>query len=214
MNTITDEMISLEEARFALNNIVKNSFTVEESLETLDSYIERVRLVNMAWLVNYIIDTRLSEIQKYVVKSILFEMNSADECAQRLGVSLRAVYSAKKKALEIIGSYLEPVLMYFQNLTEIKDVSLFTLSAINTLSAQKNIGKRNENVLLNIRLSHGADLSLTSKLTGLSEKEILQLENGNKEITLNALKRYSKGFNLKITYSSDLENGGLEWKKL
>ncbi len=213
MNTITDKMISLEEARFALNNIVKNSFSVEESLETLDSYVERVRLVNMAWLVNHIIETKLTDIQKYVIKSILFEMKGADECAEGLGVSLRAVYSAKKKALEIIEGYIEPILMYFENLTEIKDVSLFALSALNVLSAQKSKGKANDNVLLKIRLYHGADLPLTAKLTGYSEKEILQFESGVKEITVNALERYSKGFKLKIVYDSDPITGGLKWTK-
>ncbi len=200
MNTITDKMISLEEARFALNNITKNSFSVEEAIETVDSYVERVRLVNLAWLTDYIIQTRLTEIQRNVIKQIVFEMKSANECARELGVSLRAVYSAKSKALEIIGGYIEPILMYFQNLTDKGDVSPFLHSALQVLAAQKALDKSGGNLLKKIRLSCGADIQLTSRITGYSEKEINSLESGVKEISVSILEKYAKAFNFKMFF--------------
>ena len=48
MNSITDELISLEEARFALNCIRRHGFSTEEALESIDKLVYRKRTVTMA----------------------------------------------------------------------------------------------------------------------------------------------------------------------
>lgn len=213
MNSITDNMISLEEARYALQCMKNLSFSVEESLETIDGYIDRVRDVNMAWLTNYVIDTRLSEMQRSVIRRCCFDEISVADCAEELGVSLRAVYSAKAKAMDIIGGYLEPLVMYFRNLSDKEKVPLFVNRSMEILSAQKAAEGKVGNIMKNIRVSQGADISIASKMTGVSEKEIHALEKGMKQPTIEELKKYSQAFGVKITLEIDKGNGELKWKK-
>ncbi len=213
MNSITDNMISLEEARYALQCMNKYSFTAEEALETIDEYVNRVRNVNMAWLANYIIDTKLSEMQRQVIRRCCFDSISVAECAGELGVSLRAVYSARTKAMDIIGEYLEALVMYFRNLPENETVPLFVGQSLKILSAGGKEDSRVGNIIRNIRLSHGVSTQAAAKAVGRSEKDILSFEKGTKSLTLEDLEKYSRAFGVTITVEFDKGNGVIKWNE-
>ena len=67
MKSISDNIISIEEAQTALKCMQKSSLSAKEALETVDEYIERVRAVSMASLTDYIIENRLTPVQREAI---------------------------------------------------------------------------------------------------------------------------------------------------
>lgn len=213
MNTITDNLISLEEARYALRMMKEHSFTVEESLETIDDFTNRVRTVNVAWLINYIIETRLTEMQKEVIRRCYFDSASVAQCAQELGISLRAVYSSREKAMNIIGSYIEPLMMYFTNLPKTDIVPLMAAHSLKILSATEDKTDSINNILKNIRNSQSVSVDSLSKATRIKKEDIQLIEKGKKSVSVENLERYSKAFGVKFTLEIKDGKGELLWQK-
>lgn len=68
MKNISDEVLSLEEAKAALRCMRLCSFDEEEALESIDSFIHRIRKVGMAKLIEIIVEKHLSSTQKLFFK--------------------------------------------------------------------------------------------------------------------------------------------------
>ena len=213
MNTITDNAILLEEARLALREMKKCGLDAEEGLETIDSYINRVRAVCISGLTDYVIETRLTDIQKQTLKDYWFNNIAPDETAKRLGIARRTVYSSRETAQNILKDYLEPLIMYFRNMPSsdvmpaVIEESLAVLKAKN--ASEHKLGK----ALEEIRLTFGAETALAAAALGINEKELIKKENSEKEPTLTELKKYSKVFGAKITLEFDNGNGEIKWIK-
>ncbi len=213
MNSITDNLISLEEANYALNSMKKYLFTPREAIESLDDYVNRVRNINMAWLTNHIIETKLSTVQRQIIRKFFFESKSAAECARETGMSLRGVYSARAKGMEIIGDYLEPVLMYFRNLPEKEIMPLFSVEWLKTLKAQNSAGGEICEVLKNLRLADCVDTLNLAKALGTDEKSILSGEKNKRDFTIKEIEKYSLLFGVKITVEFNKGKVNATWIK-
>ncbi len=213
MNSITNNLISIEEAKYALKCIKEYSFSVSEAVDSIDSIVNRVRNIDMAKLVNHIIDTKLSPVQQTVIRRCCLEFVSANQCAQELGISLRAVYAARAKGLEIIGGYLEPVVMYFRNLPGRETVPLFVTQSLKTLAAQrKERGSINE-IIKNIRVAHSVSEEDIAKMSGVRVKDILSAEKGNRALTVDEIENYSRIFGVNITLEFNEGKVTALWKK-
>ncbi len=213
MKSITDKLISVEEAVFALKCMQQHSFTVAEAMDSVEDVITRVRNIDMARLTNYIIDTRLTAVQQYVIRHCCLDSMSINQCASELGLSPRGVYSARARGMEIIGEYLEPLVMYFRDLPGREEVPVFVGNSLSILSAKnKNQGKINE-ILKSIRTAHSVSIKDIAKISGIREKDILSAEKGNKALTVDEIENYSRLFGVKILLEFDKGTVTAKWKE-
>lgn len=211
MNSITDELISLEEAKFALDCIRRHGFSTEEALESVDNIVSRKRTVTMAYLVDYLIKNRLTRIQAEVIRLCCLEDISAAEAAARLGTSVRCIYSAKAKAKEILKDYLEILVMYFKDLETSEMAPLFLDEALDVLKAQKR-DKGNIAVLLkDLRLSHAIGIEQCAKFLNISEKKLSDTEQGKRSPTISEMQKYSRLTGAEIIIKISKGNGEITW---
>ena len=213
MNTITDNSILIEEARLALTEMRKQGFDAQEGLETIGSYVNRIRAVSISELMNYVIENRLTEIQQQTLRDYWFNDITPAETAQRLGIAVRTVYASRAKAQQVLKDYLEPLVMYLRNLPSADFMSAVICEAQSILRAKNTSHNSLENALKNIRLSFGAEISLAAKVLGIGENELIKKEKRNCKPTIRELEAYSKAFGTKIILEFDNGNGEIKWKK-
>ena len=213
MKSISDNIISIEEAQTALKCMQKSSLSADEALETVDEYIERVRAVSMASLTDYIIENRLTPVQREAIKCFWFESANVDDCAARLGIKQRTVYSAKDKAMQIIKEYLEPLVMYFTNLESTDLTVIFAAESLETLKAQKSAVGELPEMLKNIRVSHALSTEKLACALGADENELIKKEQGKRTASIKDIQKYSSIFNIKITMEFEKGDVSLTWKK-
>ncbi|MBQ7595662.1 MAG: hypothetical protein IJU45_03240, partial [Clostridia bacterium] len=200
----------LEEARFALKMMEKCSLNSQEAIESIVGYVERIRKIRLAELVEYIINTKLTPMQKSIIEDFWFKGIAPEKTARRLGVSLSAVYSAKTKAQLIIRDYLEPLVMYLKDISDC-DTAPVTEMCLKMLRAKKESDNRIGDSLKNIRLCGAVEAALLSKALGISETELNTIENGNKEITTALLEKYSRIFKINIYLQCSDGEWRLKW---
>ncbi|MBQ8784285.1 MAG: transcriptional regulator [Clostridia bacterium] len=213
MKSITDSLISLEEANFALKCMREYMFTPAEAMESIESVVNRVRNIDMAQLTNHIINTRLSAVQRHVIRRCCLDSISANQCAQELGISLRAVYSARARGLEIIEEYLEPLVMYFRNLQGREAVPLFAENSLKILASQAHKQGETATVIKNIRTAHDASVKDTAKVTGVREKDILSAEKGTRPLSVDEIENYSRAFGVNIIIEFNKGKVTAKWKE-
>ncbi len=213
MNSITDNMISIEEANFALRCMREHLFTPSEAIDSIETVVNRVRNIDMAHLINHIIDTKLSAVQRHVIRRCCLDSISVSQCADELGVSLRAVYSARARGLGIIEEYLEPIVMYFRNLSGRKTVPVFVANSLKILACESHRQGKISEILKNIRLANGASIEDIVKMSGVREKDILSAEKGNRPFTVDEIENYSRIFGVNITLDFDKGKVTAIWKE-
>lgn len=213
MNTISDRTISIEEANMALKEMSRQKLNEYESLETIDSYVNRVRTLSLSELVDYVIDTKLTEIQKQIIRDCWFENISPDKTAEKLGISRRAVYLSREKAQEALRDYLEPLIMYFGNLPSADITPAVIDESLAVSKARKKSAVSFGSALKSIRLAFGAGTALAAEALGISEKELIRKEKMKKEPALSELKKLSRAFGAKITLEFNNGNGEIRWVK-
>lgn len=211
MNSISENLISIQEARAALRCIQRHGFSVEEGLETIDDFVNRVRTINLAWLLNYLIEKRLSPFQRDVIRLCCFEDISAAATAKKLEVSVRTVYAAINKSKEILKGYLEPVIMYITNLDSTELVPIFVDEALKINRAQKASGATAAQALKNARASLALDLGQCAKALNISEKDLISIEKALKSPSLKELERYSEVLGIKFRIEIEKGKGDLKW---
>ena len=206
-------MISIEEANFALRCMREHNFTPQEAMDSIEAVVNRARNIDMARLVNHIIDTRLSAVQRSVVRRCCLEGVSVSQCAGELGLSLRAVYSARARGLEIIEEYLEPLVMYFRNLPGRESVPLFAANSLRILACRNQRQGEVNSILKNIRTAYGVSTQDVAKTSGVREKDILSAEKGSRPVSVDEIENYSRIFGVNITL--EFQNGKVTaiWKE-
>lgn len=184
----------------------------EEAMETVESYVERVRRLSLSDLTNYIIENKLSQVQRQVIRDYWFSGIPPAQTAERLHLSLSAVYAARSKAQRIIREYLEPLMMYFQDLPRREELPpVETYLAI--LRAKKQKAAKANETLKNIRISHAVTLQALAGALGISEAALQKIEQGRQDITLHLLQKYNEIFHISISLEYGVENGGITWKE-
>ncbi len=213
MNSITDNLISLEEANFALRCMKEYRFTPQEAMDSIETVVNRVRNIDMAHLTNHIIDTKLSTVQRHVIRRCCLEGVSVSQCAGELGLSLRAVYSARARGLEIIEEYLEPLVMYFRNLSGRETVPLFAANSLKILASQIQTKGETGYMLRKIRTAYAVSTQDIAKMSGVREKDILSAEKGSRPVSVDEIENYSRIFGVNITLEFNKGKVTAIWKE-
>ncbi len=205
--TVTEKIITLEEAQFALKMMEKCSLNSQEAVESIDSYVERIRNISLSQLIERVINSKLTPIQKTIIEDYWFNGIDQAKIAEKLGVSKSAVYSAKTNAQLIIKDYLEPIMTYLTDIADY-DTAPVTVYCFEILKAQKSSSKTFSQLLKNIRLGSAVDTAAAAKALGISEDELEKIEKGQIETTTALIENYSRIFKINIT----LECSNGEWR--
>lgn len=213
MKNISDEVISVEEARAALRCMRLCSFDETEALESVESLVHRIRKVGTARLVEEIIEKKLSETQKHFIKEFWFNEKNTAQIARENGVSQANVYRTISRANETIKEFITPLVMYHNDLviTEIKPLYFNEIMNITSVSERKGISLSEQ--LKAIRLSNAVTSEQLAKAVCITVGELEKIENGKKLPSLEILERYSRIFNVEINLKFINGKGRYEWKK-
>lgn len=213
MKNISDEVISVEEARAALRCMRLCSFDETEALESVESLVHRIRKVGTARLVEEIIEKKLSETQKHFVKEFWFNEKNTAQIARENGVSQANVYRTISRANETIKELITPLVMYHNDLviTEIEPLYFNEIMNITSVSERKRISLSEQ--LKYIRLSNAVTSEQLAKAVCITVGELEKIENGKKLPSLEVLERYSRIFNVEINLKFINGKGRYEWKK-
>lgn len=214
MKNISDEVISVEEAKAALRCMRLGGFDENEALESIDSLVERIRKIGTAKLVDDIIETRLSENQRIFVQEYWFSGKSTAQIARERGVSQANVYRTVTRANETIAELLRPLVMYQRDLPDVQVAPLFLEQIMGICSARRNKGENIGTQLKNIRMSNAVTPEQAAKAMCITVKKLESIENSKAEPTLELLERYSAVFGVRFNF--EIVNGRrkYEWKKL
>lgn len=213
MKNISDEVISVEEARAALRCMRLCSFDETEALESVESLVHRIRKVGTARLVEEIIEKKLSETQKHFVKEFWFNEKNTAQIARENSVSQANVYRTISRANETIKELITPLVMYHNDLviTEIEPLYFNEIMNITSVSERKGISLSEQ--LKYIRLSNAVTSEQLAKAVCITVGELEKIENGKKLPSLEILERYSRIFNVEINLKFINGKGRYEWKK-
>lgn len=214
MKDISNEVISLEEARAALRCMRLCSFDENEALESIDSLVSRIRKVGTARLVEEIIENRLSETQRRFMKEYWFEGKNTSQIARDNNVSQANVYRTISRANETVKELITPLVKYHTDLTEIDLQPLHIQELIEISSAAKRKEGNLAEKLKNLRLSNAVTPEQLAQAVCITVNDIKKIENGSKEVTVDILKRYSKVFNIEIDLKLIKGKGRYEWKEI
>ena len=200
MKNISDEVISVEEARAALRCMRLCSFDETEALESVESLVHRIRKVGTARLVEEIIEKKLSETQKHFVKEFWFNEKNTAQIARENGVSQANVYRTISRANETIKELITPLVMYHNDLVITEIEPLYFSEIMNITSASERKGISLSEQLKVIRLSNAVTSEQLAKAVCITVGELEKIENGKKLPSLEILERYSRIFNVEINH--------------
>ena len=213
MKNISDEVLSLEEAKAALRCMRLCSFDEEEALETLDSFVHRIRKVGTAKLVEEIVENHLSSTQKKFFTEYWYNNKNTVQIAQENGVSQANVHRTVSRANETIRVMLTPLIMYQRDLPEINMLPLYTEDVIRISSAmQKSDGNLND-LLKALRISNAVTPEAMARAVCITAKELEAIECGKKDPTVAILAKYSEIFGVEIEMKIINGKGRYEWRK-
>ncbi|MBO5420708.1 MAG: transcriptional regulator [Clostridia bacterium] len=213
MKNISDEVISVEEARAALRCMRLCSFDETEALESVESLVHRIRKVGTARLVEEIIEKKLSETQKHFIKEFWFNEKNTAQIARENCVSQANVYRTISRANETIKEFITPLVMYHNDLVITEIEPLYFREIMNITSASERKGISLSEQLKYIRLSNAVTSEQLAKAVCITVGELEKIENGKKLPSLEILERYSRIFNVEINLKFINGKGRYEWKK-
>ncbi|MBR3836004.1 MAG: transcriptional regulator [Clostridia bacterium] len=214
MNTISDTVISVEEARTALRCMRLCNLDEYEALESVDSLVERIRRISMAKLVESIIETKLTENQRTVVQSFWFSEKNTSQIARELGVSQSNVYRTLTRANETIKELLTPLVTYFSDLPDVQVAPVIFRETMKTCSAREGEADTLSAVLTNIRLSKAVAPECAAQAMCITVKELVKIESGKVNPTVDYIRRFSQAFNVELNFSIVNGKGRYEWKEV
>ena len=117
MNTFSEKIISVEEARTALRCMKLGDLSEDEALECLDEFVFRVRNVTTAKIVEEIIEKELTPLQTEVMKMYLDNMGVA-QIGRVLGLSQAAASKIVVRANNTIVKLMTPLIKYQSDISD------------------------------------------------------------------------------------------------
>ena len=214
MKGISDEVISVEEAKAALRCMRLGGFDESEALESIDSLVGRIRKLGTAKLVDDIIETDLSENQRIFVQEYWFSGKSTAQIARERGMSQANVYRTLTRANETITELLTPLVRYHRDLPDVQVAPLFLAEIMGVCSARRNKGENIGEQLKSIRLSRAATPEQTARALCITEKQLGKIEGSVAEPTLELLEKYSAVFSVRFNFEFVNGRRKCEWKEL
>lgn len=214
MKRISDEIISVEEARAALRCMLRCGLNEEEALESIDSVVERIRKVSTSKLVEEIIETRLSQTQRLFIKEYWYQNKNTAQIARENDVSQANVYRTIARANETIKDLLTPLYKYYMDLSDVKINPLYVEETLKICSAANSSREELSEKLKNLRISKAVTPEQLAQAVCITVKDLELIENGKKEPTVALLNRYSKVFGIEINLKITDGKGRYEWKEV
>lgn len=202
MKNISNEIISIEEAKAALRCMRLSGLSEEEGLESLESFAIRLRKVTTSRLVHDIIETKLTDTQRVFFKEYWYSGKNTAQIAREYGVSQANVYRTVTRANETVRELMTYVIRYQYDLEDASIVPLRTREIIEICAAENSTDRTLCGGLKNLRIASAVSADELADALKLSTKELEQTERGKKIPSLNLLKRYSAvlGADIKIEF--------------
>lgn len=213
MKNISDEVLSLEEAKAALRCMRLCSFDEEEALESIDSFVHRIRKVGMAKLIEEIVENHLSSTQKLFFKEYWYNNKNTVQIARENGVSQANVYRAVSRANETVRAMLTPLMMYQHDLSQVNMLPLYAEEIIKISSAMRRENRGLNDLLKSIRVANAVTSEDMARAVCITVKELEAIENGKKEPSVTILARYSEIFGIEIEMKINNGKGRYEWRR-
>lgn len=214
MKNISDEVLSLEEAKAALRCMRLCSFDEEEALESIDSFVHRIRKVGMAKLVDEIVENHLSSTQKLFFKEYWYNNKNTVQIARENGVSQANVYRTVSRANETVKAMLTPLMMYQHDLSQVNMLPLYAEEIIKISSARQRENRGLNDLLKSIRVANAVTSEDMARAVCITVKELEAIENGKKEPPVTILARYSEIFGIEIEMKINNGKGRYEWRRV
>lgn len=213
MKNISDEVLSVEEAKAALRCMRLCSFDEEEALESIDSFVHRIRKVGMAKLIEEIVENHLSSTQKLFFKEYWYNNKNTVQIARENGVSQANVYRAVSRANETVRAMLTPLMMYQHDLSQVNMLPLYAEEIIKISSAMRRENRGLNDLLKSIRVSNAVTSEDMARAVCITMKELEAIESGRKEPSVTILARYSEIFGIEIEMKINNGKGRYEWRR-
>lgn len=214
MKNISDEVLSVEEARAALRCMRLSRLDEAEAIESIDSFVNRIRKVGTAKLVGDIINNHLSSTQRKFVTEYWYHNKNTSQIARENGVSQANVYRTIARANETIKNLLTPLIMYQRDLPKISIKPLYVEELLRISSAQRCADRALPDLLSSIRQAYAVTPEEMSRVMCITVKELEAIEKGKKEVTFDLLSRYSKIFGIEIEMKIINGKGRYIWKEV
>ena len=214
MKIVNDAVISVDEAKTALRCMRLCNLDEYEALESLDSFVERVRKIGMADLVADIIETKLTENQRIIVQEFWFSGKNTSQIARELGVSQANVYRTLSRANESIKELLTPLVAYFSDLPQVQVAPVVLNEIMKISSANSRKSETLPEILMNIRLSKAVSTECAAQATNVSVRELEKIENGQVEPSIGFLQRFSRAFSVELDMSIVKGKERYGWKEV
>lgn len=213
MNDFSEKLISLEEARAALKAMRLCGLNEDEALECIDEVAERVRKVTCVTLVEDIIESKLSAVQRDYIKKFWYEQKNTAQIAREYGVTQAGVYRTIERANEIIKDLMSSVLSYQNNLklSEVKPLAIEGIMEVS--SASKSFTASFCEALRNQRVSRAIAPETLARALKISRKELEDIENGYQIPSAVTVMRYTALFEMEIKMTFINGRGSYEWQK-
>ncbi len=210
---ISDEVISVEEARAALRCMRLCNLDEVEALECVESLVERIRKVSTAKLLENIIETSLSETQRKFIKEYWYSRKSTSQIARESGVSQANVHRTLTRAYEVIKELMTPLVAYYNDLPDVSLVPIYFDEVKKVCTARNSEAETLAEKLKNLRISNSISLEDLSRALNVTVKTLGDIESGKKEPTVENLEKYSKIFAIRIDVKFVNGKGRYEWKR-
>ncbi len=210
---ISNEVISVEEARAALKCMRVCKLDEVEALECVDALVGRIRKVSTAKLVEDIIENRLSETQRKFVKEYWYNRKNTSQIARESGVSQANVHRTITRASEVVKELLTPLVTYYNDLPDVSLVPLYFDAARDICSARNNKAETLSAQLKNLRVSNSVALADLARAMNVTPKTLEDIESGIRVPTVEVLEKYSKIFAVQIDVKFINGKGRYEWKE-
>lgn len=213
MNDFSEKLISMEEARAALKAMRLGGLNEDEALECIDEVAERVRKVTCVTLVEDIIESKLSAVQRDYIKKFWYEQKNTAQIAREYGVTQAGVYRTIERANEIIKDLMSSVLSYQNNLklSEVKPLAIEGIMEVS--SASKSFTASFCEALRNQRVSRAIAPETLARALKISRKELEDIENGYQIPSAVTVMRYTALFEMEIKMTFINGRGSYEWQK-
>lgn len=212
MTGISNEQISIEEAKAALRCMRLGGLSPEESIETLESLTQRIRKVSTSKIVENIIENQLSDVQQKFIKEYWYSGKNTACIARENGVSQANVYNILTRANETIRKLMTPIVQYHNDLIETDVVPLYVESLMEICAARNSDTQRLCKKLENLRVSSAISHEQLASLLKITKRELKDIESGNKNPSIETLMRYSSAFGVEITIDFVNGRGNFECK--
>lgn len=198
MNTFSEKIISVEEARTALRCMKLGDLSEDEALECLDEFVFRVRNVTTAKIVEEIIEKELTPLQTEVMKMYLYDNMGVAQIGRVLGLSQAATSKIVVRANNTIVKLMTPLIKYQSDISDAQLVPVKVGKLLDICAARNGNAASFCEELRNLRIAYDIGAEQLSSNLKISKWDLAAIEEGRKIPSITTAMRYSALFDVEI----------------